>query len=65
MSGKENSITVFERDKILNDFKIKTLDLGKFKVNSFEVFPEMNVIVMIDDDCNVRLYDYHKKVVNQ
>jgi hypothetical protein len=30
---------MFERDKVLNDFKVRTIDLGKFKANSFEIFP--------------------------
>jgi hypothetical protein len=50
---------------MLNDFRVKTIELGRYKVSSFEVFPEVGIVVMIDDNCEVKLFDYNKKIINQ
>lgn len=35
LAGKENIITVFERNKLEQDFKVRTIELGRYRVSSF------------------------------
>jgi len=44
---------------------VKIIELGRFRVNSFEVFPEAGILIMIDDNCEVKLFEYNKRIVNQ